>query len=207
MQTILNVPPLVGMDKRAHCDVGYAECRSPSGPPIGLMTNAGKPAGNRKGRRSPQHAMPAGTVSKARAEELPIILAPRGPEGHPPTLDGLMIEKACNLWLESAQWRCVPTLGATAPSGEAIMEDGIALEAVKRFQSLDADLGRLLASRGNHVHELREGLASFPIKQYQWSGIDLNIIVRSGHELCELVGDDAMISSAKFPALSEAAAF
>lgn len=69
------------------------------------------------------------------------------------------------------------------------MDSRIAMEAVQRFQSLDADLGRLLASRGNHVHELREGLASFPIKQYQWSGVDLNIVIRSGHELCELVGD------------------
>lgn len=133
--------------------------------------------------------MPGGTVSKARAEELPIILAPWGSEGPPPTLDGLMIEKTCNLWLESAQWRCVPTSGATTPSGEAIMDAGIALEAVQQYQSLDADLGRLLASRGNHVHELRQGLASFPIKQYQWSGIDLSTIIRSGHELCELVGD------------------
>jgi len=130
-----------------------------------------------------------GTVSKARAGELPIILAPRGSEGNPPTLEGLMIEKACNLWMESAEWRCIPTSGATQPSGEAIMDSRIAREAVQRFQSLDADLGRLLASRGNHVHELREGLASFPIKQYQWSGVDLNIVIRSGHELCELVGD------------------
>ncbi|MCH8147604.1 MAG: hypothetical protein IH987_06355 [Planctomycetes bacterium] len=133
--------------------------------------------------------MPAGTVSKARTDELPIILALRGSDGHPPVWEGLMIERACNLWLESAQWRCIPTSGATTPSGEAIMDEGIALEAVQRYQSLDADLGRLLASRGNHVHELRQGLASFPIKQYQWSGIDLNTIVRSGHELCELVGD------------------
>ena len=91
--------------------------------------------------------MPGGTVSKARAEELPIILAPWGSEGPPPTLDGLMIEKACNLWLESAQWRCVPTSGATTPSGEAIMDAGIALEAVQRYQRLHADLGRLLAAR------------------------------------------------------------
>ena len=67
------------------------------------------------------------------------------------------------------------------------MDAGIALEAVQRYQSLDADLGRLLTSRGNHVHELRPDLLSFPIKQYQWSGADLNIVTRSGHELVELV--------------------
>lgn len=69
------------------------------------------------------------------------------------------------------------------------MDSPIAQEALQRYQSLDADLGRLLSSRGNHVHELRPGLASFPVKQYQWSGVDVNIAMRSGHELCELVGD------------------
>ena len=45
-------------------------------------------------------------------------------------------------------------------------------------------------SRGNHVHELRPDLLSFPIKQYQWSGADLNIVTRSGHELADLVGSE-----------------
>jgi len=70
------------------------------------------------------------------------------------------------------------------------MDAGVALEAVQRYQSLDADLGRLLTSRGNHVHELRPDLLSFPIKQYQWSGADLNIVTRSGHELAEWVGGE-----------------
>lgn len=100
-----------------------------------------------------------------------------------------MIEKVCNLWLEPADWRCIPTIGATTPDGAAIMDSGIPLEAAQRYQGIEGDLGRLLASRGNHVHELRPGLLSFPIKQYQWAGVDLQIVGRSGRELAQLVGE------------------
>ena len=100
-----------------------------------------------------------------------------------------MIEKVCNLWLESADWRCIPSLGATTPEGAAIMTAAVALEAAEQYHNIDVDLGRLLTSRGNHVHELRPGLVSFPIKQYEWSGLDLKIIGRSGRELAEIVGD------------------
>ena len=65
----------------------------------------------------------------------------------------------------------------------------MAKEAADRFQALDLDLGRLLTSRGNHVHELRPGLVSFPIKQYLWTGVNLPIVERSAHELAGLVGE------------------
>jgi hypothetical protein len=100
-----------------------------------------------------------------------------------------MIEKACNLWIEPADFRCIPTCGATGADGEAILDSGVALEAAKKFQSAAADLGRLLCSRGNHVHLIRPGLVSFPIKQYHWSGLDLNLIKRSANELIQLVGE------------------
>ncbi len=100
-----------------------------------------------------------------------------------------MIEKVCNLWLEPAEYRCIPTCGAVGPDGSAIMESALAVEAVQRFHDLEIDLGRLLASRGNHVHLVRPGLVSFPVKQYQWSGVVVDIVRRSAQELCELVGD------------------
>jgi hypothetical protein len=68
------------------------------------------------------------------------------------------------------------------------MDRGIAQEAARRFVDLEVDLGRLLASRGNHVHLLRPGLLSFPVKQYAWSGLDLRIVERSVGELCAHVG-------------------
>ena len=100
-----------------------------------------------------------------------------------------MIEKACNLWIEPAEWRCIPTTGATTDDGMAIMDSGLALEAAQQYHNIEGDLGRLLTSRGNHVHEVRPGVLSFPIKQYQWSGVNLDIVARSGRELGRLVGD------------------
>jgi hypothetical protein len=100
-----------------------------------------------------------------------------------------MIEKVCNLWLEPADYRCIPTTGATTPDGEAIMESGIALEAARKFHNIEVDLGRLLASRGNHVHLIRPGVVSFPVKQYAWAGLSLPTIKRSAQELRALVGD------------------
>ena len=99
-----------------------------------------------------------------------------------------MIEKTCNLWLEKADFRCIPTSGAVA-DGEAVLDSPLAQDAVQRFQGLGHDLGRLLTQRGNHVHEIRPGLLSFPIKQYQWSGPALDVIRRSAEELAALVGD------------------
>ena len=99
-----------------------------------------------------------------------------------------MLEKSCNIWIERADWRCIPTIGATAPDGAAVLEAQVSREAAQRFRDLEYDLGRLLVSRGNHVHELRPGLASFPIKQYAWASISLDIVRRSAQELARLVG-------------------
>ena len=98
-----------------------------------------------------------------------------------------MIEKTCNLWIERAEYRCILT-SAAVTGGEAALESKSAIEAAKRFAGLAGDLGRLIASRGNHVHVIRPGLCSFPVMQYQWSGPTLAIIERSAHELAALVG-------------------
>jgi hypothetical protein len=99
-----------------------------------------------------------------------------------------MIEKVCNLWLEPAEFRCIPTSGAIGPDGSAMMDSPIAVEAAKRFAGIETDLGRLIAARGNHVHLIRPGLVSFPIKQFQWSAPALPVITRSAQELAALVG-------------------
>ncbi len=99
------------------------------------------------------------------------------------------MEKTANLWTETAEYRCILTSGAVADDGTAIMDSGIAKVAAAKFAGLDVDLGRLVSSRGNHTHIVRPGLISFPVKQYQWSGPTIDVITRSAHELCELVGD------------------
>ena len=68
------------------------------------------------------------------------------------------------------------------------MDSGVALEATQRFRDIQLDLGRLLASRGNHVHVLRPGLLSFPVKQYAWSPLNIPTIQRSAQELTAIVG-------------------
>ncbi|UCE58721.1 MAG: hypothetical protein JSU63_14910 [Phycisphaerales bacterium] len=100
-----------------------------------------------------------------------------------------MNEKTCNLWSEPADWRCIPTTGALLDDGAAVMASGVALEAAQRYHHIEYDLGRLIAARGNHVHELRPGVASFPIQQFAWSGPNLPTIERSARELMTLVGD------------------
>jgi len=100
-----------------------------------------------------------------------------------------MKEKACNLWLEPADYRAIPTNGAVGGDGTAVMESRIAVEAKQRFKDLEIDLGRLVASRGNHVHLIRPGLVLFPIKQFRWAPASLQIVERSARELCTLVGD------------------
>lgn len=99
-----------------------------------------------------------------------------------------MIEKTCDLWLEKADYRCILTSGAVSGSGEAILDTPSAIAAAKRFSGVEIDLGRLITSRGNHVHIIRPGLIAFPIKQFQWSGANLQVIQRSTAELIQLVG-------------------
>ena len=99
-----------------------------------------------------------------------------------------MKEKVCNLWLEPADYRAIMTCGALNSDGTAVMDSRLALEAKQRFKDVDIDLGRLLASRGNHVHLIRPGLVSFPIKQFRWAALNLQIVERSAQELCTLVG-------------------
>ena len=100
-----------------------------------------------------------------------------------------MVEKDCNLWQERAEFLCIPTSGAVADDGTAIMDTPIAREAAKRFRGLEVDLGRLITSRGNHVHLIRPGVLSFPVKQFQWSRPTVQVIERSAAELAALVGD------------------
>jgi len=99
-----------------------------------------------------------------------------------------MIERDCDLWIESADYRCILT-SAAVTDGEATLDSVSARTAAGRFAGLAVDIGRLLTSRGNHVHLVRPGLCSFPVRQYQWANPNLDIITRSARELAELVGD------------------
>ena len=99
-----------------------------------------------------------------------------------------MQEKVCNLWIEAADFRCIPTSGALQSDGTALMDSGLAKEATQRHSGVELDLGRLIASRGNHVHLIKPGLVSFPFKQFEWSAPSLDIIRRSARQLATIVG-------------------
>ncbi len=105
------------------------------------------------------------------------------------TVENAMKETACDLWLEAADYRCLLISGARTGDGAAIMDSRSAAEAKDRFHAIEYDLGRLLASRGNHVHELRPGVLCFPVKQFQWSAVSLEIVARSANELAAIVGE------------------
>jgi hypothetical protein len=100
-----------------------------------------------------------------------------------------MQEKACDLWLEPAEFRCIPISGTLTSEGEALLDTEIARQAAQRFHGLASDLGRLIAARGNHVHIIRAGLLSFPTRQFQWAKPSLEIITRSAHELAAVIKD------------------
>ncbi len=80
----------------------------------------------------------------------------------------------------------VTTNGRVRPDGRAIMGNGCAKEAGRRFPDLAARLGRLVAERGNHVFELGDGLVSFPVEESPWEISNLSLIRRSVEELLEL---------------------
>lgn len=100
-----------------------------------------------------------------------------------------MIEKVCNLWLESAEYRCIPSSGALTPEGMAVLDNPISEEAAKRFQGFEHDLGRLIAARGNHVLHIGGGLIAFPVKRFQFAKPSTQIIAQSVQELIALVGN------------------
>ena len=58
-----------------------------------------------------------------------------------------MKEMVGNLWLESAAFKCIPTTGTVLPDGSAVLDSRPAKEAAAKFQGLEVDLGRLIASR------------------------------------------------------------
>ena len=78
------------------------------------------------------------------------------------------------------------TNGSLSRDQRAILGRGCARQAGERFPDLAQRLGALLQQRGNHVHELGDGLVSFPVEETAWSLPDPRLIRRSAQELREL---------------------
>lgn len=94
---------------------------------------------------------------------------------------------------------CVTTNGIRKNNGHAVMGAGIAKACAERFPDTPIVLGRLLAEKGNHVHDLglhENGrtimhVLSFPTKHHWHDNSDPELIRRSCMELvaeCDRLG-------------------
>lgn len=97
-----------------------------------------------------------------------------------------------NIWLHHrrGEWVAITTNGNIRQDGACVMGRGVALQAARRLPQLPFDLGRLIRKRGNRVHRLEEyHLVSFPVKHAWYEKADLDLIVRSAHEIVRLLDD------------------
>jgi hypothetical protein len=67
--------------------------------------------------------------------------------------------------------------------GHAVLGRGCARQAQQHFVDLTERLGALLATGGNHVQIIGDGLVSFPVEESPWANPDLQLIRRSAQEL------------------------
>lgn len=98
-------------------------------------------------------------------------------------------ELSGNLWEYHNQGYVVAitTNGKVARNGKNVMARGTAKQAAERFPDLPQLLGDKISNDGNHVHELADGLVSFPVEHTPWEVPDLHLIEQSCQELRELV--------------------
>lgn len=80
----------------------------------------------------------------------------------------------------------ITTCGQISKKGECIMLRGCARQARERFPGLALKLGELIREGGNHVHDLGNGVVSFPVEEGAFDVPDLRIIERSCRELVAL---------------------
>ena len=102
-----------------------------------------------------------------------------------------MNEQIGDLWSLHAKGAVVAitTSGLVSKKGECSMPRGCARQAKDRFPGLAAQLGRLVTEHGNHVHDLGQGIVSFPVENSPYEMPELAIIERSCRELVQLADD------------------
>jgi len=99
-----------------------------------------------------------------------------------------MIEISGNIWEQLGRAViAITTNGSLTRDGRAVLGRGVARQALAHLPDLPQRLGILIAVGGNHVHDLGEGVTSFPVEETAWSLPDLRLIARSARELRHLV--------------------
>lgn len=95
-----------------------------------------------------------------------------------------MVETIGDIWDHAGLAVIAITVsGTVAKDGRAVLGRGVARQAGERFPGVAAILGRLIATSGNHVFDLGNGLVSFPVEETAWSQPETAIISRSAEEL------------------------
>jgi hypothetical protein len=98
-----------------------------------------------------------------------------------------MFETLGDIWAYAATGVIVITTnGSLTRDGRAIFGNGVAKQALRRYPGLAGISGRMLAANGNHVHDLGNGIVTFPVEDTPWSLPDLRLIARSAQELRQL---------------------
>lgn len=82
----------------------------------------------------------------------------------------------------------IPTNGTVNKNEQAVMGRGLAADAVRKYLTIDFELGKLLSKMGNHAFYFwKYRLITFPVK-YEWHQMaDLSLIQRSTKELQEII--------------------
>lgn len=102
-----------------------------------------------------------------------------------------------NIWTMHKEDRTcdiiIPTNGRVKKNGAAVMGAGLAADAVRKFLTIDYELGERLKKYGNHVQYFEKyRLITFPVK-HEWSQLaDLALIERSAKELQKLIDEEEL---------------
>ena len=77
-----------------------------------------------------------------------------------------MREGKGDIWSHKTEdnWIVISTNGFVKFNGEAVMGRGIAHQARQKYSGIALELGTKIREEGNIVHELSNGLISFPVK-------------------------------------------
>lgn len=84
----------------------------------------------------------------------------------------------------------VTTNGLVGRDGRAVLGRGCARQAGARYEWFAPRLGALIASAGNHVFHVGDGVVSFPVEHGPYENPDLRLIARSARELSALANDE-----------------
>lgn len=102
-----------------------------------------------------------------------------------------MFEEPCDA-------RCITTNGYVKKNGKGVMGRGVAKAMANLYPDAPAWLGRNLEKNGNHVGILRQpdlddliAYVNFPTKHHWRELADLDLIVRSCHELMTLISEQS----------------